>query len=451
MSSDSVLLLDDDPALSESLCRALAPRTPCARYFPVQRTDNALGILERERPAVAIVDLDLDPARGTESGFEALSAIRRAHPDCRVLMLTGHSARLHAARALRAGAAGFLEKPADVARLASLVSEAFIHARWIRQSGEQSALADAPDLIGHSEAATDLRREIRFAASNRLNVLLIGETGSGKGVCARAIHAGSRRHGEMIRHQPSFGTADLVSSDLFGHARGAFTGACESRHGLIMAAHGGTLFLDEIDELPPATQVALLDALQERRIRPVGSDSERAADFRLICATNREISRSLSDGRLRPDFFHRIAQLVIRVPPLRERPEDVEPLAEHLLDRLRASEMLGSIELGEAARAKLSGYLWPGNIRELRNVVECAAQRASFAGLGVITEEHIRLGTDAEAQVAAGSFSDRVRRYKLALVREAFARHRGNQLRAAAELQLDRSTFRRLIRESGES
>ena len=314
----------------------------------------------------------------------------------------------------------------------------------IRESGQERELEDL--IVGKSAAAQKLREEVLYAGQNKQAVFLNGETGTGKGLCARAIHDfGRRQEKSFVRYQPTFGTGDMVSSDLFGHSKGAFTGAIEDRRGLIEVADGGSLFLDEIDELPLETQVLLLGVLQDKVFRPVGSTVEKQADFRLISASNRDVEKCIEDGKLRRDFFHRIAHFKIELPALKERKDDLESLAAHCLSQLQKSEELSVYEIEASALERLQSYEWPGNVRELQAVIEGAAYRSEYAGRNSILTDDLNLGKKDSVSKSELTFSEQVEAFKRKLIEDALAHNDGNQVKAAKSLGLDRSSMRRIL------
>jgi transcriptional regulator with PAS, ATPase and Fis domain len=280
--------------------------------------------------------------------------------------------------------------------------------------------------------------------------LILGETGTGKGLCARIIHEMSAaRDGKFVHYQPNFGGGDLVQSELFGHLKGAFTGAEGQRRGLALEAHGGTLFIDELDEVPAETQVKLLDLIQERRVRALGADTFQSVECRFIAATNRSITSALEEGKIRRDLYHRIAHCVVELPPLRERVEDIPALCERILSDLRKCEALNVFDIEKGAVEALQRRQWPGNVRELYAVVTNAAYRARYTGRSVVEAQDIEgwsgeRGQEPNTGAAQGSFHEAVLAFKTRLAREALARSGGNQLKAAEELGLDRKTLRRL-------
>lgn len=443
------LFVDDDRASTESLVRALVSHGFAAECRTAATAEAALLLATELCPAVAVIDLSLDPSRGVESGFTLLKDLLTRVPDCRVIVLTGHGSNEYGIRALNLGATNFLEKPAEIPHLVALLRDGIAQAKLRREySALAQATAERPlPIVGDSPAMRPVIEALRFAATTQQPVLLCGETGTGKGVCARVLHALSPRAGQrFVRYQPTFATPDLVQSDLFGHVRGAFTGASADRTGLVAEADGGTLFLDEIDELPPETQVALLGVLQEKRFRPVGSSTELTSNFRLICASNRNLSEAVETKKLRADLYHRIAHLVITLPPLRERRADIPGLIDDMLHRLSLTAGLDVLGIDPDAVARLSGAAWPGNVRELEAAVEGAAYRARFAGRNRIALVDIHLTTDARPASSQTDFHSRVEAFKRTLVDEALARTGGNQLRAAAELGLDRGTLARILK-----
>jgi two-component system response regulator HydG len=447
--SPTALFVDDDRASTESLVRALVASGFAAECRTTGAAAEALILARDLRPSVAVIDLSLDPHRGVESGFALLVDLLAIVPDCRIIVLTGHGSTEYGIRALNLGATNFLEKPADIGHLAALLRDGIAQAKLRR---DYAMLADGTafrsiPIVGDSPAIRPVIDAIRFAASTAQPVLLTGETGTGKGVLARAIHTLSPRAGHrFVRYQPTFATPDLVQSDLFGHVRGAFTGASTDRTGLIAEADGGTLFLDEVDELPPEIQVALLGVLQEKRFRPVGSSHEIASNFRLVCASNRDLEEAVSSKKLRADLFHRINHVTIRVPPLRERRPDIPALVSDIVQRLAETAGLDVLGIEPDALNLLAEAPWRGNVRELEAVVEGAAYRARFAGRNRIALSDMSLPSVPAAPGNAADFHSRVEEYKRTLVDEALARNGGNQLRAAAELGLDRGTLARILK-----
>lgn len=447
-----VLFIDDDQTTLESVVRAAVSFGLEATCRTARTAADALALLENERPHVVVLDLSLDPQSGVESGFSLLAEIERHRLGCRVIVLTGHADETFGIRALDRGASSFLKKPAEIPHLVALIRDGIAQAQLRRNYTSLRRHADPGLLIGESPVMAQLIAELHILAETNQPVLLSGETGTGKGVAARALHRwGPCAAQNFVRYQPTFATPDLVQSDLFGHLKGAFTGAIGDRRGLIAEADGGTLFLDEVDELPHETQVMLLGVLQEKRFRPVGSSSEVTSRFRLVCATNRDLNEATKSGKLRLDLYHRLAHCVVRIPPLRERCADIPLLVDHILAQLASSDGLDVLGLDVGALEVLQSHAWPGNVRELEGVIESAAYRARADGRNRIACNDIRLVPRSNGASITTDFHTEVERFKHGLVETALARNGGNRLRAAAELGLDRGTLSRILKNHQEN
>ena len=449
MTLAQVLLVDDDSAALLSLAQALQRLNLGAQLHTTTHAAEALLTARRRLVQVVVMDLCLEERTGAESGFALLRGLLEQDPACRVIVLTGHGSLEYGVHSLDLGAANFIEKPAELEHLAALIRDGIKQADLRRSydnlKRDRSSVIE-PFLIGIGAAADKLRKQVEYAAATNQPILITGETGTGKGLCAAVIHRlSSRAKNSLVRYQPRFSSADLVNSDLFGHLKGAFTGAVENRNGLLAEADQGTLLLDEVDELPLSTQISLLGALQEGVFRPLGSNQERCSNFRLLAASNRDIADCLERGQLRSDFYHRIAHERIEVPPLRERKEDLPILAEHFLKRLSDKEGLNVFRLGADVSAKLAEYDWPGNIRELAARIESAAYRARYGKRTSIETDDLNLSAGLQTSAKAESFNEQVQRFKQRLISDALSRCNNNQVRAAQELKLDRSTLRRLI------
>ncbi len=444
----SILLVDDDSEALLSLARALKANSLKAQIEVATDSIKALASFKSNQIAVAVIDLSIDEKIGVESGFSLLQAILELDSSARVIVLTGHGSPEFGVRALKLGAASFIEKPAEIDHLLALIRDGLSQVELRRsfltlKQSAPDALEQA--LIGNSDLMKRVREQSRLAAKNNLPVLLSGETGTGKGVVALAIHKLSLRASkQFVRYQPTFATADLVNSDLFGHERGSYTGALEERRGLLAEASNGTLFLDEIEELPIETQIMLLGVLQDRSFRKLGSNKEEHADFRLIAATNQPISECLSNGKIRADFYHRIAHIKIDLPALRLRRSDIPELATYFLTRFREKQQINISGFSDEALSRLQNYNWPGNVRELEACVEAAAWSASSQDRFVISASDFVLDRFEET-ASDTNLNVLVDRYKYKLVSEALDRNGGNQLRTAKELKVDRATIKRII------
>ena len=445
-SSDKVLFVDDEPAVIRSLSRGLLSKGAKFQILEANSVEKALEVAKLERPGVCVIDLSIDETKGPESGLSLLKDLLLQDSSTRVLVLTGHSSEEVGIKALYSGASSFLVKPASPEHLLPLIEDALSHSNLKRVQSKVKTNSDVfLGLKTSSKSMAKVFEQADFAASNKQPLLIYGETGTGKGLLARAIHQASSK-GAFVRFQPSYGSQDLVSSELFGHVKGAFTGATEDRAGLIEQANNGSLFIDEVDFLPTETQVSLLEVLQERVFKKIGASKEISSNFRLITATNADLETALNDGKLRKDFYHRVAHLKIEIPALRNRAEDIPSLASSFVETIANTEKLPIHSIGEDALAKLSSYSWPGNVRELRAVVENACFRAAYENRGLIVAKDITLEeSKLGSSNGASSFRELVKGYEVSLINSALEKAEGNQSKAAELLALDRSTLRRIL------
>jgi two-component system, NtrC family, response regulator AlgB len=335
---------------------------------------------EAARAAVAAGAYDLaflDLRLGDTSGLELLPELLARRPDLDVVVITAYATIDTAVEAMRRGARDYLPKPFTPAQIRHVVEQVTDRQRLVRRVAElQSALATAApevDLDSRSPAMHAVLDVLPRVAASDATVLLRGENGTGKGVLARALHAGSQGAGchSLTVHFPPL-SDELLASELFGHARGAFTGAVRDQPGRVEAADGGTLLLDEIGEISPGLQAKLLRFLQDREFERVGETQTRRADARILAATNRDLDADVRAGRFREDLLYRLNVVELRLPPLRERAEDIPRLAAHFLTFFAHAAKRAVPELSPAAAAVLTGYAWPGNVRELRNTIERA-------------------------------------------------------------------------------
>ncbi|PZR18670.1 MAG: sigma-54-dependent Fis family transcriptional regulator [Archangium gephyra] len=372
MSAARVLVVDDEA----DLCELLAMRLEFHGYeVRTERSvEGALAALGREPFDAMIVDLRL----GTGSGLDVLAEAQRRSLDAPVIILTAHGSIETAVEATRKGAYGFLTKPFHDHELLGKVANAVESVRLKRELvGLRKMIGgDGVDqqLLGTSEAITRVREIITRLAPSDATVLVLGESGTGKELAARMLHAGSpRSSGPFVAVNCAAMPAELLESELFGHVKGAFTGAARDRDGVFAAATGGTLFLDEVGDAPAAVQVKLLRVLQERRFTPVGSTKELTTDVRVVAATNRDLREEVGAGRFREDLFYRLHVVPVHMPSLTHRPADIPVLARHFLTRAAARHERPAAELSPDALRLLMTHPWPGNVRELANVMEAAA------------------------------------------------------------------------------
>jgi len=336
--------------------------------------DEAIAAVARQVPDVVLTDIVLP---GDQDGLDLLQTMHREHPETPVIVMTAHGSVEKAVRAMRDGAHDFLEKPLDLTRLRNVVSSALQSRERAPETApyrRDLAQGQVPaGFIGSAPAILNIFRIVAKVASTNATVLILGESGTGKELVAEAIHAASSRaRGPFIRVNCAALTEGLLESELFGHVRGAFTGAVRDNEGRFEAANGGTLFLDEIGEIPAHTQVKLLRVLQNREIQRVGETVTRSVDVRLVAATNVDLDESVRTGRMREDFYFRLKVITLHMPPLRQRRSDIPALATHFMQMYSKRHGCPVTHIDPAAMTLLQAYDWPGNVRELENTIEAA-------------------------------------------------------------------------------
>lgn len=394
----SLLLVDDEPMVLSSLKRLFFDHEYDIHTSP--GGTEALELMRTTAVDAALIDLKMPGM----DGLTLLRKIRSRHPSVMCLMLTGHGGVREAVEAIKLGALDFLEKPYHSDELCSRVAQ--LHRVWMWKAlghklEAERELRDGDDpMVGASQAMVGLKQLIARAAPSDANILILGETGTGKELVARAIHSNSpRASSPFVALDCSTLNETVVESELFGHVKGAFTGAHASSSGLIASADKGTLFLDEVGELPPTLQPKLLRVLQQREVRPVGGTKSRLVDVRIVAATNRDLEQEVAGGRFRRDLFYRLGVVAMHVPPLRERREDIAPLIQYFLGRY-GSRTAPEKSVSPQALELLETYAWPGNVRELENVI----QRALALSLDdTITPEDLPGGIRALASKAVES------------------------------------------------
>ncbi|MCC6847531.1 MAG: sigma-54-dependent Fis family transcriptional regulator [Deltaproteobacteria bacterium] len=446
-----VLVVDD----VQSMCEMLAERLPPLGFAVTWRTSGAeaLATLAAEPFDAVVTDINMREM----DGLELCGRIVAAHPEVPVMVITAFGNLEAAISAMRAGAYDFLTKPFDIKVLGLSLERAVQHRRLRAEVKRlQERVADAGrigDLVGSSSAMQEVYSLITRVADTDSSVLVAGETGTGKELVARALHERSRRRGgPFVAINCAAVPETLLESELFGHARGAFTDARAARTGLVVQANGGTLFLDEIGELPLTLQPKLLRVLQERKVRPVGSDAEVPFDVRLVSATNADLESAIEEKRFREDLYFRINVITIPLPPLRARGGDVLLLAQHFLERAAASAGRALRGIAPEAARLLLAYPWPGNARELHNCMERAVALARYDQVTVADlPERIQQHRPSYVVVAADDPSELVsleemeRRYILRVM-EAVA---GNKTMAAQILKMGRKTLYRKLERYG--
>ena len=442
-----ILVVDDDPDLLEVLVarlRGIGTQVSTAASGP-----EALQLVREEAPGVVLLDLVLPGM----DGLAVLEAIRREDPETAVIMLTAHGTVARAVEAMKKGAYDFLTKPFDPRHLEIVVGKA-LERQSLREENRllASELSDRyGTLIAESPRMAAVLEVTRRVAPTPSTVLLLGESGTGKEVLARAIHRWSLRACRPFVVVNCVALSEeLLESELFGHEKGAFTGAHQQKRGRLELAHGGTVFLDEIGDIRPALQAKLLRVLQDQTFERVGGTRPLRVDLRFIAATNRDLARAVTEGQFRQDLFYRLNVITITLPPLRERAEDIRPLAGHFLARYRAEIKKDMEGITPAAFGCLLGYAWPGNVRELENAIERAVVLA--AGPLIAPDdlpEAVCHPAPGAAREEPKSFHAAVEEFKRHLIEATLRKTNGNRTRAAARLGLQRTYLARLIRDLG--
>ncbi|MGH9337295.1 MAG: sigma-54-dependent transcriptional regulator, partial [Vicinamibacteria bacterium] len=361
-----ILVVDDEAGVRNSLQGILEDEG--YRVDTVESAEAALGRISTGRYDLVLLDIWLP----SMDGMEALSHIRERDPDAAVIMISGHGTIETAVRAIQRGAYNFVEKPLSLDKTVIAVGSALRQRRleqenrYLRERVESKQV-----LIGESKVMRELRKQIRMAAPTNGRVLIIGENGTGKELVARSVHAQSlRKNGPFIEVNCAAIPEELIESELFGHVKGAFTGAMTNRKGKFEIADGGTLFLDEVGDMSLKTQAKVLRVLQEQKVEAVGSTDSVSVDCRIIAATNKDLEREIRSGHFREDLYFRLNVIPFHMPSLRDRREDIPPLVDHFLEDFSVEYGKRSKKASVEAMELLMAYHWPGNVRELKNIIE---------------------------------------------------------------------------------
>jgi DNA-binding NtrC family response regulator len=452
----SVLICDDEELLVKSCAQILSSEGYAVHAEG--RGKSALEAVRRQHPEIVLTDLMLPDM----DGLRLLKEIKKLMPDTLVIMITGFATVDSSVEAIRAGAYDYIPKPFTATQLRILIGRAAQQVRLVRDNAQ---LRDQlkrqysfENIIGTSASIQKVFSVVSRVAPTDASVFLSGESGTGKELIARALHANSRRSSRAFMAINCAALPDhLLESELFGHEKGSFTGADSLRRGLLEAASGGSFFLDEISEMSMDLQAKLLRVVQERRIRRVGGEAELPIDVRWISATNRDPEQAVRDGLLRQDLLYRLNVIPLRLPPLRERPEDVPALLQHFLRRFRTEYERGNLRFTPEAIRLLTDYAWPGNVRELQNVVErivslCLPDQEITPE--DLPEEMIHRPGPNGGRAAPGFAADQpfhdakndaVSHFEKQYLTELLRRHGGNISQAARTAGIDRKTIHRML------
>jgi DNA-binding NtrC family response regulator len=444
----SILIADDEPNIRKTLGRVLS-----LEGYQVTGAQNGKEALESIRQSAVDLVL-LDVLMPEMDGLQALGVLREEQPELPVIMMSGHATIESAVHATRLGALDFLEKPLSTDKLLLAVGNALRFARLSREHAELSARArDEGEMIGNSPKMRDVAEMIRKIAPSQGRVLIRGPNGTGKELVARAVHAlSTRAERPFVKVNCAAIPAELIESELFGHEKGAFSGAVRMRRGKIQPADGGTLFLDEIGDMSPSARAKVLRALQESEIERVGGTETLRVDVRVVAATNKDLPAEIAAGRFREDLYYRLAVVPIELPPLAERKEDIPALGRHFLKLVCRQNGFRELTLSEEAISLLMQHTWPGNVRELRNAIERLAILATGSSLGAENVQAILPSASLPRRprgAAAGTLRDLLAAAERQILLDALMDSEGNVAQASRALDLERSHLYKKLRHYG--
>jgi DNA-binding NtrC family response regulator len=441
----TTLVVDDEEAIRESLAAWLTKDG--YRVSTAESADAALARIARQTYDLYLVDIKMPGM----DGIELLTRIKEGQPDALIIIITAHGTVQTAVEAMKRGANDYICKPFDPEEL-SLIMERLAATKALRE--ENTALREQlmahqtlsfEGIVAQSEAMQAVFATIEDVAPTAAPVLVCGESGVGKELVAKALHFASvRAYGPFVALNCGAQSETLLESELFGHEKGAFTGAVSARRGRLEMANGGTLFLDEIGDIPSKMQASLLRVLEEKKFQRLGGNQWIETDFRLVSATHRDLPQLIREGRFREDFFYRINVIRIDLPPLRDRLEDVAPLADHFLERYTRETGKRILGLTQRALGMLMAYRWPGNVRELRNVIERAVVLARGQMIGA---EELSFVDAAAGACQLGTLS--LQEMEISHIRAALEACGWNVSRAARHLDIDRATLNRKMKRFG--
>jgi DNA-binding NtrC family response regulator len=437
-----VLIVDDDDSTRSLLSSILsAEGYECLMANSVANADT---LLRQEPVHMALIDLYL----GTANGLNVLDLIKVLQPQCACVIMTAHTSVETVTKSLGSGAIEYLGKPLLIDDLLALVRRVQASHKSTKESTASVDEGPETSIIGRTPKMLEVYRAIARVAPTEASVLVLGASGTGKELVARALHDHSARaHMAFVPVNCGALPENILESELFGHEKGAYTGADSSRPGLFEAAHGGTLFLDEISETKPGFQVNLLRAVQEQQIRRVGSHKYTPINVRILAASNRDLTKLMSEGRFREDLYYRLSVVVINLPSLEERREDIPLLVQHFLKRSNKKSRR-NISITDAAVKLLTSYSWPGNVRELENLVERLAIFCTSGEIGVADverERQIVRSNGVPDKTPPTTLEDMERQHIMRVLQE----HAGNKSKAARALGIERKTLYQKARRLG--
>lgn len=434
MSQPTILLVDDDPGLLQLLeirLESFGYATLCAASG-----DEALRLLEKNTVQALVSDLRMRPM----DGLELFEKVRERWPSIPVIMITAHGTIREAVDATVKGVFSFLTKPVDPGELQSVLRRAIA----LQAGGENRDPADEGRLVTRCARMFELLEQARLYAESNANILITGESGTGKELLAEFVHAhSSRTEAPFVAINCSAIPNELLESELFGHAKGAFTGASRDRQGLFVSADHGTVLLDEIGDMPLLLQAKLLRVLQEGKIRPLGAHELIDIDIRVISSTHVDLERAIGEGRFREDLYYRLNVVSLHIPPLRERPEDIAILAQHFLREMAQRRNKQEKVLSPQALELLLCYGWPGNIRQLQNVME---RLFALSRGPVIPEALVQQALPLDTAPRIRSFSDARREFERQYLAQLLAVTKGNMTQAAELADRNRSDLHKLVK-----
>lgn len=442
----NILIVDDEQGIRDTLRVVLEDEG-----FAVEAVATGEECLEKTRSQhYACILLDIWLGDGID-GLETLRILKEEGIDAAVVMISGHGNIETAVRSTKLGAFDFIEKPLSLERTVITVKNA-IHIRELERANEQlqHELAQNYVMVGESVAMRALRKQIEIVAPTDGRVLISGESGTGKELVARAIHSQSKRKASpFVEINSAAIPEELVESELFGHAKGAFSGATKAKKGKFEIADNATLFLDEIGDMSPSVQAKMLRVLEEQRFEPVGSNTPVSVDVRVISATNKPLESLIDNGNFRPDLFYRLNVIPFQVPPLRERREDVPLLVEHFNRRFSADYGKREKEFTGDAIRQLSEYDWPGNVRELKNTIERIVIMSSKKQIDAADLPAAETSDTPAISFRFPTFKDATDAYQREFIQHKLAEFDGNVAKAAENMGVDRSHLYRRMRNLG--